>query len=327
MKKINRQLNKLVTLLNDGAYHDGDALGVALNVTRAAIWKMIEKLREYGVVIQSIKGKGYQLNSPLFLLDDEKIVAAFVGQPINIACFESVASTNDYFKSHNADDKNTLDVCLAEHQTEGRGRLGRAWVSPYGQNIYLSCRYHFDKDLSELGGLSLVVGLAVSESLKAVGSDSGITVKWPNDVMWNGKKLAGVLVEVRAEAHGLSEVVIGIGMNVNLSSDAAEHITQGVTSLSVMKGTNCDRTELVIQLIKQLAADLALFQQGGWDAFKSRWEAVDFLKGRAITLLQGEKKVIGTVCGVSHQGNLMLQQDDGAVKTFASGEASVSKNW
>ena len=327
MKKINRQFNKLVAILNDGAYHDGDALGVALNVTRAAIWKMIEKLREYGVVIQSVKGKGYQLKSPLFLLDDEKITAAFVGQPIKITCVESVTSTNDYFKSHRAIDKTTLDVCLAEHQTEGRGRHGRMWVSPYGQNIYMSCRYHFDKDLSELGGLSLVVGLAVSDSLKAMGFDSGLSIKWPNDVMWNGKKLAGILVEVRAEAHGLSEVVIGIGMNVNLSHEVAQQINQGVTSLSEIQGTHCDRTVLAIQLVKQLVADLALFQQNGWDAFKLRWEAVDFLQGRAITLLQAEKKVAGVACGVSHQGYLLLQQEDGCVKTFASGEATVSKEW
>lgn len=326
MKKINPQLNKLVSILNDGTFHDGDALGESLTITRAAIWKMIKKLKGYGVNVESVKGKGYRLLSPLSLLDAQKINIVCMSSNIRVACFESITSTNDYFKTLVPSAKNALDVCLAESQTMGRGRFNRTWYSPFAQNIYLSCRYLLDKELSELGGLSLVASLSIVECLQKLGYDINALVKWPNDVMCFQKKLAGILIEVKAEAHGLCEVVIGIGVNVNFSATHSSMINQSVTSLSEITGQFCNRTDLAIQLIEQLFTDLQLFERVGWSVFKKRWEAIDYLQGQQIVLLQGEKKIDGTAVGVNEQGYLLLQQPGGTIKSFSSGEVSVAKH-
>lgn len=325
MKKINPQLTKLMSMLNDGAFHDGDALGVSLAITRAAIWKMIAKLKEYGVPIESVKGKGYRLTTPLSLFDYDAIQRAFAGSAVHVVCYESIGSTNDYFKSQASAKFNTLDVCLAEHQTQGRGRFARPWVSPYGQNIYMSSRYVFDKDVSELGGLSLVVSMAIVAALQTLQMGNDVMVKWPNDVIWHHKKLAGVLVDVRAEAHGVSEVIIGTGINANLSQDARQMVSQSIASLSDITGQLCDRTLFVVQFIKQLVADLVLFNRAGWAAFSTRWERVDCLRNQPIVLLQGEKRIAGVAQGVNEQGLLLLQQEDGTLASFSSGEVSIEK--
>lgn len=328
MKKISQSLLKLVLLLNDGAIHDGDALGVSLGVSRAAVWKMIKKLREYGVVIHSTKAKGYQLAEPLSLLQEDKIVQELYHQPVRVVCFENVTSTNDYLKVHPAYDKRLFDVCLAEMQTAGRGRLGRHWVSPFGQNIYLSCRYYVEKDISELGGLSLVAGLSVVAALTTLGIRD-VRVKWPNDVFYQGQKLAGILVEVRAETHMLSEVIIGIGMNVNMEVNAASQFTeiaQYVTSLAEMQGHYCDRNEIAVVLIKQLLSDVQLFTAEGWAAFTTRWDNVDYLNGKSISLLQGEKRLSGVARGVNENGYLLFQDQEGVSRLFSSGEVSIAKD-
>jgi len=323
MKAVNPQLIKLMTILNDGGVHDGDALGQALSVSRAAIWKMINKLKEYGVKIDSTKAKGYQLTTPLMLLSQEKIAAAFKEDPIHITCLERVSSTNDFFKSQDQQHP-IFQVCLAEMQTKGRGRLGRNWFSPFGQNLYLSCRYFFQKDVSDLGGLSLAVGIAIISALKQLGFDHDIMLKWPNDVMYQGKKFAGILIEVRAETHGLSEVVIGVGMNVNAVPDVSAKITQNVSALSEISGQKCDRNDLAIALIKQLVANITRFEVSGFAAFAERWKEVDYLHGEAITLLQGDHYLPGIAQGVNDNGYLLLQQGDG-VRAFSSGEVSVAK--
>ena len=316
-------MNKLVQILNDGQPHDGDTLGSMLGISRAAIWKMIKKLKEQGVMIASTKGKGYQLATPLFLLDENRIKQNVDPAIIDIICFESITSTNDYLKIAPKKAKTRLLVCLSEEQTAGRGRLGRQWASPFGSNLYLSCRYSFQQDISELSGLSLVVGIALVTALRALGFYD-ISLKWPNDLLWQGKKLAGILIEMRAEAHGISEVIIGIGLNVNAAPDVAQTV-KPVTSLREIHNKLCDRTELAVQLIRELLIDLILFEAKGWSPFNTQFAQLDYLAGKNIVMQQGNQQVAGVASGVDERGYLLLQDEKGQMRAFSSGEASVDK--
>ncbi len=317
MKKQNANLAKVVQALADGEYHDGTTIGDKLSITRSAVWKTIERLKSYGVAVDAVKGKGYALSEPLILLNARKIKqSAATDVPLEI--FESIASTNDYLRGHSS--KKPLMVCLAEQQTQGKGRLGRTWQSPFGLNLYFSCLYRFEKDVSELAGLSLVSGLAVAKTLNEFAP--GFTVKWPNDVFYQGDKIAGSLIEVQAESHGACYAVIGIGVNANMLQE--ENITQPFTSLRKITGKMIDRNELCARLLKHLLADLQVFSVSGLSSFMSQWVALDSLTGKTVTLLRANQSIAGNVSGVNAQGHLLLNVD-GELQAFSSGDVTVKK--
>jgi BirA family biotin operon repressor/biotin-[acetyl-CoA-carboxylase] ligase len=213
--------HRIIKQLADGRFHSGEELAESCGITRAAIWKHIKKIKEIlGMEIFSVRGKGYRLTHPLELLDQDKILAAMsLGSQTSIRkldIHQSIESTNALLLDQEARDMVSGHVCLAEQQTAGRGRRGRFWVSPYGCNIYFSLFWKFSMGPAQLGGLSLAAGLSVVRSLESVGV-SGVGLKWPNDVYWRNRKLAGLLLEVTGEAEGPSIVVLGIGINTGMS--------------------------------------------------------------------------------------------------------------
>lgn len=317
-KKLNKHLIKIVTILNDYQYHDGSTLGEKLKITRSAVWKIIKKLQHYGIQMDSVKGKGYALLEPLTLLNAAKIKKNIEHNSIDIHLFESIHSTSDYLKTVNQHKK--IVISLAEQQTKGRGRLQREWYSPFGKNIYFSCLYHFHKDVSELAGLSLVVSLAVFNTLKSYGLGDLLRVKWPNDIIYDNKKLSGSLIDVQAETHGVSHVVIGIGINVNMLNEEA-NISQAWTSMQKILGRSIDRNALCIQLINQLMSHLNKFNAHGFSHFLDEWMESDCLIHQGITLQNLAEKVHGKVAGVSEHGHLLLQLANGTIQTFSSGDA------
>lgn len=324
MKKICNSLYQLTDILNDGQYHDGDSIGAAIGISRSAVWKLIKKLVEYGVEIHSLKGKGYQLKEPLQLLNAEQI-AQQLKQPILIDVLETIASTNDYLKQQRKHPKNQIQACLAETQTAGRGRLNRDWHSPFGKNIYLSCLYPLQKDMSELAGLSLVVGLAVFRVLQTYANQHSLGVKWPNDILCDNKKLAGILIDVQAESHGQCMATIGIGVNVNMLQDE-NYITQPWISLRALHQKLIDRNQLSAALLNELLRTLKLFEAHGFHHFLNEWLEHDVLQGQDIALKNVDHVVRGKVVGVNEQAHLMLELSDGTIRAFSSGEVSVVKN-
>lgn len=321
VKKFNAKWAALVELLSDGQTHDGNVLGEQLGITRSAVWKMCQKLQSLGVPLQSVKGKGYMMPTPLRLLDPFRIQAG-IPSSVKVEVLESTASTNDYLLAGRT--QSGVSVCLAEMQTAGRGRLGRPWVSPFGENIYFSCQYPFQKDISELAGLSLVVSLSIVAALKQIGVHETLAVKWPNDVVCEAGKLSGTLIELRAESNGHCEAVIGIGINVNMT--AARGIDQAWTSLYQQCGQSFDRNAIVIALVNQLLDDLALFQREGLPVFLPRWNALDFYRGKSVHLQQATSLIAGVAQGVNEHGHLLLELPDGTVKSYASGDASLRGN-
>lgn len=321
MKKLSTELIQLVTILNDGQYHDGTSLGYTLGMTRSAIWKMIKKLESYDIQIASLKGKGYALIEPLILLN-QKLISKQINQKSNLMILESVGSTNDILREN----KNTnINICLAEQQTAGRGRFQRDWYSPFAQNIYLSCAYAFNKDISELGGLSLVVGLAVLKTLELYHLPHSLFMKWPNDILYQNRKIAGNLIEIEAESHGLCRAIIGIGINVNLIPRKTIPINQSWTSLRHEAGHYIDRNQLAISLIDNLLQYLAQFEKDGLLPFVDEWNAVDGLLNQTVTVKNANQKISGQAKGIDTKGHLILELLDGKRQSFSSGDTSIAK--
>ena len=317
-KIINASLIKVVNILSDGQYHDGNTIGELLQMTRSAVWKTIKKLESYAVRIDSVKGKGYALLEPLQLLELNKI-KFHLANDIDIDIFETVNSTSEYLKT-----VKSRRVCLAEQQTSGKGRLGRTWHSPFGKNIYMSMLYPFKKDISELAGLSMVVSLAIVKTLQSYGIHDWLGVKWPNDILYQQRKMAGILIEIQAESHGACHAIIGIGMNVNMQDDAKQ-ISQAWTSMRNILGEYVDRNELSARMIDNLILYLDKFSSQGFAAFVEEWEGVDCLADRLITLKNINESISGKVAGINHQGHLLLRLASGEVRAFSSGDTSIEK--
>jgi len=323
MKKLQSNFAKLIDILNDGNYHDGTTIGDTLNITRSAVWKTIKKLQSYGIKVDSIKGKGYSLLEPLTLLKKKIIKQGISHENIHIDVFETIESTNDYLKQ--IPQSQHVTICIAEQQTQGKGRLSRSWYSPFGQNIYLSCRYPFQKDVSELAGLSLVVSLAIVKTLENYSLPNAILVKWPNDIIYDNKKISGNLIEIQAESNGICHAMIGIGININMIEDENNAISQSWTSLRKIMACYIDRNQLCISLIDHLITYLEQFAESGLSSFIHAWNATDCLVNKEISLKSGNRKIVGKAMGINTIGHLILQLKDGTQQTFSSGDATIVK--
>lgn len=331
MKKFNEMQTNIISYLNDSLCHSGNELGEQLNVSRTAIWKHIKQLIEAGLPIERIPHRGYLLNPPMKLLSQttihEQLNAKHFNEPINLHLFASLDSTNRLLRE--LPRTSVIEVCCAEMQTQGRGRFGRQWYSPFGENIYCSSRWHFDCDLSRLSGLSLVVSLAILAMLNDIGINDNICVKWPNDILWYNKKLCGNLIEVIAESNSSAEVIIGIGLNVNSPSSrktACEEATlpnQPWCSLYDIAGHYMDRNTLIAGLITHLHQYLKNFIQQGFASFITEWHQADYLRGKKITVSHLTGSLTGLADGVNETGQLIMIDEIGATHYLSSGDTSL----
>ncbi len=322
---MSKNLKQIVEILSDHQFHDGTSLGNKLSITRAAVWKNIKKLIEYGIPIQSVKGKGYLLETHLILLDKKKIQAHLGKLAIELHILEKLDSTNDYVKKQASKNKNPL-VCLAETQTAGKARMSRHWHSPFGENIYFTLLYPYQKDISELSGLSLVVGLAVCHSIeRSFELPKPLFVKWPNDILAGSGKMAGILIEIQAEAHGTCTLVIGIGINVNMKKAVNKKVDQPWTSLYQLNDQYHDRNKLVASLIKTLLSYLHEFEQQGLNHFNKEWKKRDFLSQKTVSLLSNKDEFMGIGSGINEQGHLILTLSKNKQQAFSSGDTTVLK--
>lgn len=318
---------QLVRLLADGEYHSGEELGKSLNISRAAIWKRLEALRDLGLEYESVRGKGYRLVSKLDLLSLTAInqhLEKTYSAPIQIV--DQVDSTNAKLLRHLAE--NTLQqssVIVAEMQTAGRGRRGRSWLSPYASNINLSMYRRFDQGVAAIDGLSLVVALAVAKVLKQISPN--FSVKWPNDVLYEGKKVAGILLELSGDPTGTCHIIIGIGLNVNITrGDYINSVGQSWTSLAQITQHSHDRNQLAAQLINSLNHAIETFENKGFTHFKEQWLKSDALIGHDVVVYLGERAILGQAKGVSDKGELKVLTANG-LELFNGGEVSLRKSY
>ncbi|MDU3077133.1 MAG: bifunctional biotin--[acetyl-CoA-carboxylase] ligase/biotin operon repressor BirA, partial [Mixta calida] len=295
---------KLVAILADGEFHSGEQIGEQLGMSRAAINKHIQTLKEWGLDVFTVTGKGYCLPAPIELLDEDKINTALKQQ--GVAVIPVIDSTNQYLLER----MNTLqtgDACVAEYQQAGRGRRGRQWFSPFGANLYLSMYWRLDQGPAAAMGLSLVIGIVIAEVLQQLGAED-VRVKWPNDLYLNDRKLAGILVEMTGKTGDAAQIVFGAGINLAMRSPDANVVNQGWINLQEA-GIAINRNELVSVLVNQLRRSLKEFEREGLTPFISRWQRLDNFINRPVKLLIGEREVLGIARGIDPQGGLLLEQD------------------
>lgn len=326
MKSLNQNLVKITELLSDGQYHDGTSIGRQLGITRAAVWKLIKKLEHYGIPLNSLKGKGYRLESPLILINPDKIKNNLDNSSVHLDILEKVGSTNDYLKKFTIQN-NKMRVCIVETQIQGKGRLGRQWYSPFGENIYLSILYPFERDVSELSGLSLVVGLAICQAIESIVDlkDTPLKMKWPNDILIDQKKLAGILIEVQAETNGVCQAIIGVGINVNMSNASEKDIGQPWSSLLKVTGQHQDRNILCAVLIGMVIDYLERFSSSSLPAFIEEWKTRDCLTNNTIAVISGNQRLEGVCIGVNEQGRLLLKTANQVIQACSSGDTTLLK--
>lgn len=249
----------------------------------------------------------------MILLNEAKILEN-LPLPVNLHLAQTIDSTNRYLKALPA--SSSIEICCAEEQTQGRGRFGREWHSPFGENIYFSGRWHLNTDLSRLSSLSLLIGLAVLATLYKFKITQTILLKWPNDLIWEEKKLGGILVELIDQ----TSVVIGIGLNIN-------SITQDKPWCSLYEITSklFDRNLLITELIIQLDQHIQQFLQVGFEPFIATWQQFDSLYQKQITVSQPLQTISGVAQGINQMGQLILIDKQGVTHYLSSGETSLKE--
>ncbi|CQH45082.1 bifunctional biotin--[acetyl-CoA-carboxylase] ligase/biotin operon repressor BirA [Yersinia mollaretii] len=308
---------RLIGILADGAFHSGEQLGEMFGMSRAAINKHIQTVREWGLDVFTVPGKGYSLPAPIQLLDEQKILSYFpAGQ---VAVLPVVDSTNQHLLDRIGELKSG-DACVAEYQQAGRGRRGRQWVSPFGANLYLSMFWRLEQGPAAAMGLSLVVGIVMAEVLHKLGAEK-VRVKWPNDLYLNDKKLAGILVELTGKTGDAAQLVIGAGINLTMRESTTNVINQDWINLQEA-GVIIDRNKLTAELLSELRLAVVKFENEGLSAFISRWREMDNYLDRPVKLIIGNQEIYGVARGIDQQGALLLEQD-GVIKPYIGGEISL----
>ncbi|WP_133622233.1 bifunctional biotin--[acetyl-CoA-carboxylase] ligase/biotin operon repressor BirA [Erwinia sp. LJJL01] len=307
----------LVGILADGEFHSGEQLGEQLGMSRAAINKHIQTLKEWGIDVFTVTGKGYSLPSAMQLLNEQAINAQLDNG--RLAVIPVIDSTNQYLLDR-MDTLQSGDACVAEYQQAGRGRRGRQWFSPFGSNLYLSMYWRLEQGPAAAMGLSLVIGIVLAEALQEQGAPD-IRVKWPNDIYLDDRKLAGILVELTGKTGDAAQIVIGAGINLAMRAPAADVINQGWINLQEA-GVNVDRNALSALIVNKMRTALVEFEQEGLAPFIERWARLDNFINRPVKLLIGDREIFGIARGIDQQGGLILEQD-GVRKSWVGGEISL----
>lgn len=317
MRRLTERQQQLLQLLADGEFHSGEQIGQQLAISRAAISLQVKSLKALGLDIFSVTGKGYRLARPLELLD-AAYLEQLPGAPIH--CIAVIDSTNQYMMSRLADWQKG-ECLLAECQTSGRGRRGRQWVSPFAGQMIMSLYWRLESGFAAAMGLSLVVGVALAETLQALNYPD-VGLKWPNDLYARGEKLAGILVEMSAIAGGSCHVVVGVGLNLTMPVELGAHIGQPWTSLARLRSEPLQRNLLTATFIQNLRRALESFEQDGLAAFVERWNRLDIYRDKPVQLTLGEQQISGVVRGINPQGGLVLERND-TLEVYMGGEISL----
>jgi len=318
---------KLLELLCDGKFHSGEALGQSLGITRSAVWKAAQQLDEYGIALESVPGRGYRIVHDIELLKQHVIAQELDDSAKNslsdLIILDEITSTNDYLLELQKKHTGKNIACFAEYQTQARGRRGRRWVAPFGTNIYHSLLWHFKKDPAEIVGLSLPIALATVNALKRYGLKDNIAVKWPNDVLWDGRKLGGVLLDMVAEHHGYCAVVIGVGINTHMPDKYIKEIDQPWIDIQSITSLPVRRNQFAGFLLNEIIHAILTFEQKGLAPSMKSWRNLDYMIGKAVSLHTANATIKGIMEDVSNKGELVLLCENNQKKRFFSGEVRL----
>jgi BirA family transcriptional regulator, biotin operon repressor / biotin---[acetyl-CoA-carboxylase] ligase len=310
-------------LMGDGEFHSGEEVAAALGVTRATVWNAVREAGELGVAVESVRGRGYRLDDPPVWLD-AAAVAKLLGsraRRFHVEVVEHVHSTNSALLTRAEAGDAHGTVLATELQSAGRGRRGRSWASGLGGALTFSLLWRFEQGAAALTGLSLAVGIAVARALASLGAVD-VRLKWPNDILHRGRKLGGILIEVRGDALGPTAAVIGIGLNVRMPPALAAHIDQPVTD-TAQAGAGADRNRLLAAVLKELAGLLDAFALDGFAPLEPEYRRWHALQDAAVLVNLGDgKPVRGHARGTADDGALIVETSDG-LRRFHGGEVSL----
>ena len=309
--------------LADGRFHSGEEVARELGRSRATLSEALRKAPELGVEIFSVRGRGYKLAEPIEFLDAEAVRAALAGTRITLEIADEVDSTSTRLLEMAAAGAPSGTCLAAEWQSAGRGRRGRTWISSLGGSLTFSLLWRFERGAGHLGGLSLAVGLAVARAMSACGV-ARVQVKWPNDVVVDLRKLAGILVETSGEMQGPSLAVIGVGVNWRLGERVLDRIDQPVIDVAACATRATTRSALLARLLQELATILEAFERGGFPPLREAWRALHAYQGRRVHVIPGRDPAFdATVSDVGPDGALLVTTDDGRTIALASAEISL----
>lgn len=324
---ISDTLFRLITQLADGHFHSGVELGKSLGVSRAAVSASLKQLHQLGIELHSVKGRGYRLAEPVELLSEPQIMQYLHGHhlqhKISLHIFPAVDSTNSSLKLAADAGAAAGTLYLAEYQSQGRGRRGRHWHSPFGSNLYLSLLWRFRNGMSRLGTLSLAVAVALMRTFDELGA-TGLAIKWPNDIVSEQGKVAGILVDVAGESAGPCYAVIGVGVNLAMPQSSATVIDQAWSQLRDC-GVTVGRNELTAALVRNLYEVISLYDVSGFDALRTEWCSRDVLQGQFVTVSSVKGSYQGVAKGID-DGGMLLVERGGILERCAAGEVTLRRS-
>lgn len=315
---------RLLGLLADGGFHSGEDLARRLDVSRTAVWKHLSRLRDRQMEIEAVRGRGYRLARPLELLEEKAIRAGLAPDSrwalAKLKVYHETGSTNQVLVEALGDGSIQGHVALAEYQASGRGRGGNRWLSAPGAGLALSVGWHFDGLPRTLSALSLATGVVLAGALRRHGACVGL--KWPNDLVYAGAKLGGVLIESRGQLAGPVDVIIGIGINIDLPEGVAAAIGQPVTDMRRILGQAPPRNRLAAAIIGDMLTLLGNYHRRGFEAYIEAWRRLDCSRDKIATLHRRGEDVSGRVVDIDENGNLVLEVA-GDLRKFSSGDLSL----
>lgn len=312
----------MLRLLADGEVHSGPALAARLGVSRASVGKAVRSLELLGLRVFRIRGRGYRIAEPPDLLDGDRL-AGLLQRAFAVEILDECPSTNGVLMERARDGGSHALALACEHQTAGRGRRGKRWESGIGSDLTFSVLWHFSGGARALSGLSLAVGVALVRALARLGYD-GVQLKWPNDLYLQGRKLAGILIEVTGDRLGPSAAVIGIGLNVRWSAARAAAVDQPATGLSAGDAGVPSRTALLAGLLLELRGVLEEFAHAGFTPFRAEWIRYHAWQGRQVTLRGADGAIAeGEAVGIDKDGALLMRSARG-VERFHGGELRLA---
>jgi BirA family transcriptional regulator, biotin operon repressor / biotin---[acetyl-CoA-carboxylase] ligase len=328
--QVHPRRQRLLSLLADGGFHSGQKLAKRLRISRGGVWKGIRALRAIGIDVESVPRQGYRLPRAVDLLEKAVILGSMPSaareRVERLDVLLSVDSTNRHVAESPDVSPGHVQVCVAELQNAGRGRRGRTWIAPFGTGICMSLGWQFAEAPPTFSALSLAVGVAAVNAFRRLGIE-GVGLKWPNDLIWQNRKLGGILIEMRGESAGPAIVVIGIGINMHMPATVRLKLAEQQAALvadvhEIMRDRTPTRNVVIGALVDEAAKMLTTFTQRGFEPFAEEWRRLDTLADAHVKIISGTETTFGTARGVEVDGTLVVDVN-GQLRRFVSGEVSL----
>ena len=319
-----KELFPILRRLGDGRFHSGEGLAQEFGLSRSTVFNVLAQAQEMGLAIHAVRGRGYRVPRPVEWLDRQALEQALGVRAARytVHLLDKVESTNACVMAAALDGAPDGTLYCAEHQASGRGRRGRRWHSVLGGGLTFSLLCRFETGLQSLAGLSLAAGLAVARAVNRH-SRHPARLKWPNDVLVDYRKLAGILVEVQGDMHGPAFAVIGIGINVRLDGAQRDAVDQALIDLAEI-GVTVGRNRVLADCLLELDAVLSQFRQQGFAGLREEWLTLDAYAGRRVALsLPDARSVSGVASGVDETGAFLLRETHAGLVPYNGGEISL----